>query len=255
MKTIKIISWNVNGIRAVLNKGFLDFVQKENPDIVCLQETKAHPDQVDMMLKQYEHHFWNSAEKKGYSGTAVFSKIKPLSVMYGRDKENHLGEGRIITLEFTEYFLVTVYTPNSGRGLTRLEFRQEWDIKFLQYLKDLEKKKPVIICGDLNVAHTDLDLANPKSNYNKTAGYTQQEIDGFERYLKAGFIDTFREFNKEPGKYTYWSYMFNARKKNIGWRIDYFLISKELKGKLKTAFILPSVMGSDHCPVGVEIKG
>jgi len=251
---MKIISWNVNGIRAVLKKGFLDFVKKEDPDILCIQETKAHPDQVDEMLNHYEHHFWNSAEKKGYSGTAVFSKIKPLSVHYGRDNDNHKGEGRIITLEFEDYFLVTVYTPNSGRGLTRLDYRQEWDQKFLQYLKELEKKKQVILCGDLNAAHTEIDLANPKSNYNKTAGYTQQEIDGLQRYFDHGFVDTFREFNKQPGNYTYWSYMFNARSKNIGWRIDYFLVSNRLKGKVKNSFILPEVIGSDHCPVGILLE-
>ena len=253
-KSTKLISWNVNGIRAVLNKGFKDFVKKQDPDILCIQETKAHPDQVDEILKEYEHHFWNSAEKKGYSGTAVFSKIKPLSVHYGKDKDNHKGEGRIIALEFENYFLVNVYTPNSGRGLVRLDYRQEWDKKFFQYLKNLEKSKPVIICGDLNVAHTDIDLANAKSNYNKTAGYTQQEIDGLQRYLDHGFIDTFREFNQEPGNYTYWSYMFNARAKNIGWRIDYFLTSKILKDKIKKSFILPEVLGSDHCPVGIELE-
>jgi len=251
---MKIISWNVNGIRACVKKGFLDFVKKENPDILCIQESKAHPDQVDEMLKGYEHHFWNSAEKKGYSGTAVFSKIKPLSVRYGRDEDNHKGEGRVITLEFENDYLVTVYTPNSGRGLVRLEYRQGWDQRFLEYLKELEKKKPVVLCGDLNVAHTEIDLANPKSNYNKTAGYTQAEIDGLERYFKHGFIDTFREFNKEPGNYTYWSYMFNARAKNVGWRIDYFLVSKNLREKVKNSFILPEVMGSDHCPVGMELE-
>jgi exodeoxyribonuclease III len=252
--TMKIISWNVNGIRAALKKGFLDFVKTEKPDILCLQETKAHPDQVDEMLKNYEHHYWNSAEKKGYSGTVVFSKIKPLSVMYGTDTENHKGEGRIIALEYDDFYLVNVYTPNSGRGLLRLDYRQEWDKNFLKYLKKLEKKKPVILCGDLNVAHTDIDLKNAKSNYNKTAGYTQVEIDGFENYLKAGFIDTFREFNKEPGNYTYWSYMFNARAKNVGWRIDYFVMSPSLRERLKNSFILPKVMGSDHCPVGVELE-
>jgi exodeoxyribonuclease III len=250
--TTKIISWNVNGIRAVLQKGFLDFVKKEDPNILCLQETKAHPDQVDEMLKQYKHHYWNSAEKKGYSGTAIFSKLEPLSVNYGVDEDNHKGEGRIITLEFEKYYLVTVYTPNSGRGLVRLDYRKEWDLKFLKYVKSLEK--PVIICGDLNVAHTEIDLKNAKSNYNKTAGYTQTEIDGLQNYLDNGFIDSFREFNKEPNNYTYWSYMFSARSKNIGWRIDYFLVSEELKGKLKDAFILSSVMGSDHCPVGIELK-
>ena len=251
---MKIISFNVNGIRAVLKKGFLDFVKEHNPDILCLQETKAHPDQVDKLLEPYLYHYWNSAEKKGYSGTAIFSKIEPLSVQYGIDKENHKGEGRIITLEFKDYYLTTVYTPNSGQGLRRLEYRKGWDERFAKYLKQLETKKPVILCGDLNVAHTDIDLRNPKSNYNKTAGYTQTEIDGLERYFQNGLIDTFREFNKEPDNYTYWGYRFNCRPKNIGWRIDYFLISPALRPKLKKAFILKEVMGSDHCPVGIDIE-
>lgn len=251
---MKIISWNVNGIRAVLKKGFLDFVKKEKPDILCLQETKAHPDQVDEMLKDYEHHFWNSAEKKGYSGTAIFSKIKPLNIHYGKDQNNHRGEGRIITIEFKNYYLITVYTPNSGEGLRRLDYRQEWDAKFLKYIKELEKKKAVIVCGDLNVAHTEIDLTYPKANYNKTAGYTQVEIDGLQNYLDAGFIDSFRVFNQKPQQYSYWSYRFNCRAKNVGWRIDYFLLSKCLKKKLKDAFILQAVNGSDHCPVGVEIN-
>jgi len=250
---IKLISWNVNGIRAVLNKGFKEYVKKENPDILCLQETKAHPDQVDKILEEYEHHFWNSAEKKGYSGTAIFSKIKPLSVTYGDGPMND-NEGRVITVEFEEFILVTVYTPNSGQELKRLSYRREWDKSFLQFLKGLEKNKPVVVCGDLNVAHTGVDLTNPKSNYNKTAGYTQDEIDGLERYLKSGFIDTFREFNKEPGNYTYWSYRFSARKKNIGWRIDYFLASPSLKNRLKEAFIRKDVIGSDHCPIGIVVS-
>jgi exodeoxyribonuclease III len=250
---MKLISWNVNGIRAILKKNFLDFVKDEKPDILCLQETKAHPDQVDKILNEYDFHFWNSAEKKGYSGTAIFSKIKPLTVMYGLDVSNHKGEGRIITLEFDNYYLVTVYTPNSGRGLDRLDYRQEWDKKFLKYLKNLEEKKPVVVCGDLNVAHTSIDLKNDKANYNKNAGYMQQEIDGLENYFKAGFIDTFRIFYPKVVKYTWWSYMFNARKNNAGWRIDYFLISKSFKDNVKGAFILNEVMGSDHCPVGIEI--
>lgn len=251
---LKLISWNVNGIRAVISKGFVNFVEKENPDVLCVQETKAHPDQVDMYLKDYEHHFWNSAEKKGYSGTAIFSKIQPKSVNYGMGIEKHDKEGRIITLEFEKFYLITVYVPNSGRGLVRLSYRKGWDKDFLKYLKNLEKTKPVIVCGDLNVAHTDIDLANPKNNYNKTSGYTQIEIDGFKNFLNAGFIDTFREFVKEGEHYTYWGYWNNLRKRNIGWRIDYFLISPSLKKNLQKAFILPNIMGSDHCPVGVEVK-
>ncbi len=251
---MRIVSWNVNGIRAVVKKGFLDFVKKDKPDILCIQETKAHPDQVDKMLEDYEYHYWNSAEKKGYSGTAVFSKVEPLNVSYGKDSESHKGEGRIICLEFKKYFLVTVYTPNSGRGLPRLEYRKKWDERFYKYLKKLEEKKPVVLCGDLNVAHTEIDLANPVGNYNKTAGYTQVEIDGFQRFIDGEFIDSFREFNKEGGHYSYWGYWNNLRKRNIGWRIDYFLLSKKLRGKLKKAFILSEVLGSDHCPIGIEIE-
>lgn len=251
---MKIISWNVNGIRAVLNKGFIDFVKKENPDILCIQETKAHPSQVDVGLKEYEHHFWNTAEKKGYSGTAIFSKIKPLSVRYGIDIAEHDKEGRVICLEFEKFFLITVYTPNSGEGLKRLSYRQGWDKEFLQFVKKIEKEKPVIFCGDLNVAHTDIDLANPQSNYNVTSGYTQIEIDGLEQYFKHGFIDSFRVFHPEPKQYSYWTYRFNCRAKNIGWRIDYFLVSRNLKSKMKDSFILPKVLGSDHCPVGLVLE-
>jgi exodeoxyribonuclease-3 len=252
---MKIISWNVNGIRAVLQKGFSAAVKKENPEILCLQEIKAHPEQVDRLLEDYPHHLWNPAEKKGYSGTAIFSKIKPLSVKYGRELLDD-KEGRVILAEFKEFYLINVYTPNSGRGLSRLRYRQQWDEKFLKMAEGLEKKKkPIVICGDLNVAHTAIDLANPKENYDKTAGYTQEEIDGLEKMLKHGRLtDTFRKFHSEAGNYTYWSYMFNARKKNIGWRIDYFLASEKIINKVKSAFILPEVMGSDHCPVGIEIK-
>jgi len=251
---MEIISWNVNGIRAILKKGFLDFVRHQNPDILCLQETKAHPDQVGEILDDYKFQYWNSSvEKKGYSSTAIFSKIKPLEVSYGLDSDQHKGEGRIICLEFEKHFLVTVYTPNSGDGLKRLDYRAGWDERFLDYLVNLEKKKPVILCGDLNVAHTSIDLKNDKANYNKSAGYTQTEIDGLERYFHRGFIDTFREFEKGPHHYTYWSYRFQARTRNTGWRIDYFLISSSLRPKLKDAFILKDVMGSDHCPVGLKI--
>lgn len=249
---MKIVSWNVNGIRAVLKKGFLDFVEKEKPDILCIQETKAHPDQVDEILKEYEHHFWNPAEKKGYSGTAVFSKIKPIQVTYGDGPMND-KEGRVITLEFDKYYLVNVYTPNSKRGLERLEGRQEWDKNFLKFVRNLEKKKPVIFCGDLNVAHKEVDIARPDDNHTN-AGFTDEERAGMNNYIAAGFVDTFREFDRERGKYTWWSYMFNARARNIGWRIDYFLVSKELSSQLKDAFILDKVVGSDHCPVGIVLK-
>jgi len=252
---VKIISWNVNGIRAVWKKGFLEFVKAENPDVLCIQEIKAHPDQVDQKLTEYEHHFWNSAERPGYAGTAIFSKVKPISVRYNFGAEkNHKEEGRIITLEFEDFHLVNVYTPNSGRELVRLDYRKDWDRLFLEYVLKLEKKKPVIICGDLNVAHTEIDLANPKSNYNKTAGYTQVEIDGIQRLLDAGYIDSFRVFTKEKGHYTFWSQMFKARARNVGWRIDYFLVSEILRKRMRKSFILPAVMGSDHCPVGLELE-
>ena len=250
---MKIISWNVNGIRAVMKKGFPDFVKKYDPDILCLQETKAHPDQVDELLNDYEHHFWNSADKKGYSGTAIFSKIKPLNVSYGGGIDVGDTEGRIVTAEFDEFFLVNVYTPNSKRGLARLDYRQEWDKLFFNYLKELEKSKPVITCGDLNVAHTEIDLARPKNN-TKNAGFTPQERSGFQKYLDNGFLDTFRIFNQDPENYTWWSYMFNARAKNLGWRIDYFLTSEKLKKNIISAEILKDVMGSDHCPVTLNLK-
>ncbi len=251
---MKLISWNVNGIRACIRKNCLDpIVEKEKPDVLCIQETKAHPDQVDKLMHGYEHHYWNSATKAGYSGTAIFSKVKPLSVRYGVGIEEHDQEGRIIAVEFDHFFLVDVYVPNSGRGLPRLQYRKKWDADFLTYLKLLEKEKPVVVCGDFNVAHTEIDLANPKENYNKTAGYTQIEIDGFDNLISAEFIDTFREFEKKGGHYSYWGQWNNLRARNIGWRIDYFLISPALRPQLKRAFILPAVMGSDHCPVGIEI--
>ncbi len=254
----KLISWNVNGIRAALKKDFLNFVKKENPDILCIQETKAHPDQVDEILKDYDHHFWNSAEKKGYSGTAVFSKIKPIKIIYGDGPMNDT-EGRVITLEFEDYYLINVYTPNSKRQLERLEDRQIWDRNFLKFIKEFEKKKPVIICGDLNVAHKEIDIARPDSNKTTktkpgTAGFTDQERKGMDNYLDHGLIDTFRHFHPEKIQYSWWSYMFNARKNNVGWRIDYFLTSQKLKLKLKDAKILSEVMGSDHCPVTLELK-
>ena len=251
---MKIISWNVNGIRAVIKKGFYDFIDEYKPDILCLQETKAHPEQVDIKLNQYPYQFWNSAEKKGYSGTAIFSKKEPLSVKNNIGIDKHDNEGRVIAVEFEDYFLVTVYTPNSKRELLRLEYRaQEWDIDFLKYLKKLEEEKPVIFCGDLNVAHKEIDLKNPKTN-KRNAGFTDEERSGFDNYIESGFIDTFREFEKGEGHYTWWSYMFNSRAKNVGWRIDYFCISQILRSKLAKSYILKDVMGSDHAPVAIEIN-
>ncbi len=246
-----MLSWNVNGLRAALNKGFKKFVEKGNPNILCIQEIKLQEGQVDLHFNGY-YDYWNYAERKGYSGTAIFTNIKPIEVSYGIGIAEHDKEGRIITLEFEDYFLVNVYTPNSQRGLTRLQYRQQWDKDFLQYLKGLEKEKPVIFCGDLNVAHKEIDLANPERN-RMNAGFTDEERAGFTNIVQAGFIDTFREFHKEQGQYTWWSYMFHAREKNIGWRIDYFCISKILRKRLKDAFILSDVMGSDHCPMGIEI--
>ena len=229
---MKIISWNVNGIRAVLKKGFLDFINDFNPDIICIQETKAHPEQVDLDLDNYKYKYWNSATKKGYSGTAIFSKIKPISVQNDMNIEKHDDEGRVICMELKNYFLVTVYTPNSKRDLSRLEYRsKEWDRDFLIYLKELEKIKPIIFCGDLNVAHKEIDLKNPKTN-KRNAGFTDEERLGFDNYINSGFLDTFRMYNKEPNHYTWWSYMFNSRAKNVGWRIDYFCISEILKKKI-----------------------
>ena len=250
---MKIISWNVNGIRAVLKKGFIDFINKTNPDIICIQETKASPEQVDLTLEEYPYKYWNSAIKKGYSGTAIFSKVKPLNVENDLKIEKHDQEGRIICFELENYYLVTVYTPNSKRDLSRLNYRQkEWDIDFLKYLKKLESKKPVIFCGDLNVAHKEIDLKNPKTN-KKNAGFTNEEKEGFENYILSGFVDTFRIFNQEPGHYTWWSYMFNARAKNIGWRIDYFCVSEQIKNKISKSIILTDIMGSDHAPILIEI--
>ena len=250
---MKFISWNVNGIRAVIKKGFYDFVENYNPDILCLQEIKANKEQVDLKLDSYPYQYWNSAEKKGYSGTSIFSKIKPVNEMYGIGIEEHDQEGRVITLEFEDYYLVTVYTPNSKRELLRLEYRQRWDSDFLKFVKSLESKKPVIFCGDLNVAHKEIDLKNPKTNH-RNPGFTDEERSSFDNIVNAGFIDTFREFNNDGGHYTWWSYMFQARQKDIGWRIDYFCISESLKSYLKDAYILKDVLGSDHAPVVLEIN-
>lgn len=251
---MKLISWNVNGIRAVLGKGLAQFVADEQPDILCLQETKANQEQVDMgWLGDDYHQFWNSAEKKGYSGTAIFSRRKPLGVSYGMGEEKFDNEGRVISLEFRSYYVVTVYTPNSQNELRRLDYRMEWDAAFLEHLKRLEENKPVIFCGDLNVAHKEIDLARPKAN-RKNAGFTDEERAGFDRLVEAGFVDTFREFDDGPENYSWWSYRAGARGKNIGWRIDYWCVSAALRKKLKGASILADVMGSDHCPVQLELK-
>ncbi|MDR1191835.1 MAG: exodeoxyribonuclease III [Verrucomicrobiales bacterium] len=250
---MKFISWNVNGIRACRKKGFEPFVGREDPEVLCLQEVKAERHEADLHLHDNYHVCWSSAEKKGYSGTAVFSKAAPLTVTYGLGDAAHDREGRVITLEFGDYFLVNVYTPNSKDGLERLPYRyQVWDVLFLQYLKKLERRKPVICCGDLNVAHRDIDLARPAENHH-SAGFTDEEREGFGNLLKAGFIDTFREFEQGGGHYTWWSYRMSARARNVGWRIDYWLISPSLRPRLKRAWIMPEVEGSDHCPVGMEL--
>jgi exodeoxyribonuclease-3 len=252
-ENMKLISWNVNGLRACVEKGFLDFFKSADADIFCIQESKLQEGQIDLELPGY-HQYWNYAEKKGYSGTALFSKTEPLSVAYGIGKEEHDKEGRVITAEYPDYYVVTVYTPNSQRELTRLSYRMEWEQAFLTYLKKLEEKKPVIFCGDLNVAHKEIDLKNPKSNHHN-AGFTDEERNCFTTLLDAGFIDTFRYFYPDKeGIYSWWSYMFKAREKNAGWRIDYFVTSKILRDRLQDALIHTEVMGSDHCPVELDIK-
>lgn len=247
-----MVSWNVNGMRAVLKNDFLGKVGAINPEVVCLQETRVSGQEIHVPFDGY-HQYWNSAKKKGYSGTAVFSRIEPISASNGMGIAEHDTEGRIITLEFQGFFLVNVYTPNAQHGLVRLDYRQRWDTDFLAYLKGLEATKPIVFCGDLNVAHKEIDLKNPKANEHNP-GFTIEERSGFERYIEQGFIDTFREFNKDPGNYSWWTYRFNARAKNIGWRIDYFCISKALRPMLMDAFILKDIMGSDHCPVGIVLK-
>ncbi len=262
---MKLISWNVNGIRAVHRKGlFVPFVEKYKPDVLCLQETKAEQHQSEVDLPDYEE-YWNSAEKKGYSGTAIFTKTKPLKLLFGLPEDivkkfkldtdgygDPNKEGRVIAAEFDKFFVVNVYTPNSKSDLSRLSLRHaQWDPAFLSYLRTLEKEKPVIFCGDLNVAHTEDDLANPKSNEGEH-GFTKEEREGIDKVIDAGFVDTFRMFTKGNGHYSWWTHWQNARARNVGWRIDYFFVSKALKSKVKAAKILPDVMGSDHCPVTVE---
>ncbi|GLG03637.1 exodeoxyribonuclease III [Sellimonas catena] len=251
---MKFISWNVNGIRACVQKGFLDFFQEADADIFCIQETKMQEGQLDLELPGY-HQYWNYAVRKGYSGTAIFTKREPVAVQYGIGIEEHDQEGRVITLEFEDFYFVTVYTPNSQSELARLDYRMQWETDFLAYLKRLEEKKPVVFCGDLNVAAEEIDLKNPKTN-RKNAGFTDEERDKFRTLKAAGFIDTFRYFYPDQeGIYSWWSYRFSARKKNAGWRIDYFVVSEALKDRLEDAKILTEVMGSDHCPVELDMKG
>jgi exodeoxyribonuclease-3 len=253
---VKLISWNVNGIRAIAQKNFFEDFQSLNPDILCLQETKAQDDQVSETLSKVEGYYLysNSADRKGYSGTAILSKTQPLKVTYGIDIIDYDAEGRVICAEYDNFFLINVYVPNSGNDLRRLTYRQLWDLAFFSYLKKLEEIKPVIVCGDFNVAHKAIDLARPKANYNKSAGFMQEEIDGMDRFTAGGFTDTFRFLYPDtPDRYTWWSYRAGARGKNVGWRIDYFLVSEAFLPQVKKADILDQVLGSDHCPVLLEL--
>ncbi len=248
---MRIYSWNVNGLRSALGKGFADFFAAEQPDILCLQEVRALPEQVDFAPDGWRT-YWNPAERKGYSGVAVFTRTEPVAVQYGMGLEEHDHEGRVLTLEYGKFHLVTVYTPNAQRELARLDYRQRWDADFLAYLRRLEGSKPVVVCGDFNVSHKPIDLTNPKAN-ERNAGFTVEERAGFDALVGAGLIDTFREFETGGGHYTWWTYRVNARARNIGWRLDYFLVSEALRPDLRRAWILSEVMGSDHCPVAVEI--
>jgi exodeoxyribonuclease-3 len=248
---MKLISWNVNGVRAALKKGLLDFLAAEDADVVCLQETKARPEDVPVEWPGYEAH-WHWGEKKGYSGVLTLTKAKPVAVTRDMAVAEHDREGRIVAVELSDFTIVNVYVPNSQRELTRLDYRQRWDADFLAYLKQLEARKPVVFCGDLNVAHTEIDLARPKDNV-RNHGFTPEERAGFSALVAAGFVDTFREFEKAGGHYTWWSQMNGARARNIGWRIDYFLSSASLRPRLKSARIYPHILGSDHCPIGLEI--
>lgn len=255
-KKLHLVSWNVNGLRAILQKGFLEFLEQTAPDALCLQETKAHPGQVNLVLPAGYQAFWNPAKRPGYSGVAVITRREPLDVRAGIGIEKHDQEGRVLTLEYKNFFLVNVYTPNSGQELARLPYRhQEWDPDFLSYVHALREKKPVVFCGDLNVAHREIDLARPASNH-KNAGFTDEERAGFDNIVAEGFLDSFRTLYPDlKDQYTWWSYRMRAREKNVGWRIDYFCLSPELRPHLKEASILSGVMGSDHCPVAVELEG
>ena len=249
---MKLISWNVNGIRACITKGFKEFFEAIDADIFCLQETKCHPGQVELEFEGYKS-YWNSAERKGYSGTAIFTKKQPVNVTYGIGIEEHDKEGRIITLEFENFYLVTNYTPNAKRELERLDYRMVWEDEIRKYLLELNKKKPVIMCGDLNVAHEEIDLKNPKTNKGN-AGFTNEEREKMTELLNAGFIDSYRYLYPEKIEYSWWSYMGHAREKNVGWRIDYFIVSNDFRENIKDATIYTEILGSDHCPVGLEIK-
>jgi exodeoxyribonuclease-3 len=257
MPLLYVVNWNVNGFRSIMKKNFVIDVRALNPDILCLQETKASVEEVQSLCSifpEYKVYINSSKTRKGYSGTAILTKTAPLNISFDMNSEEHDQEGRVITAEYDQFFLVTVYTPNSGDGLKRLEYREKWNTEFTEYVTKLNKKKRVIIAGDLNVAHKEIDIARAKENYNKSAGYTQKEIDGFSKLLEAGFIDTFRHFHPDQVKYTYWNNFFNSRARNVGWRIDYFLVSNQLISKVKEATIHNEYMGSDHCPIGLKIE-
>lgn len=257
MSSQRLICWNVNGIRSIIKKNFISDIRQLNPDLLCLQETKASVEEVKTalsLLPEYKVYVNSSKARQGYSGTAMLVRSEPLDVQYDMNVPEHDQEGRVITAEYPDFYMVTVYTPNSGEGLKRLDYRARWDEEFRRYLVKLKSKKPVIACGDFNVAHQPIDIARPKENYNKSAGYTQQEIDGFQRLLDAGFVDTFRYFHPDTVKYTYWNYMFNARARNVGWRIDYVLVNHELLPRITQAEIYNEYLGSDHCPIGVEFS-
>jgi exodeoxyribonuclease-3 len=252
---MKIISWNVNGIRSVQSKGFAEILERLDADCILLQETKAQADQIDKALEGIDgyHIYSNCAERKGYAGVTILSRHEPLQIIHDIGIAEHDQEGRVIVAEFKDFYLLNVYVPNSGEALARLDYRQSWDLEFLAYCQQLQNKKPIIACGDFNVAHREIDIARPKPNYNKSAGYTQVEIDGFSRFIDAGLIDTYRHFHPDTIAYSWWSFRGGARARNVGWRIDYVLTSKPLVNKIKQAFILPDITGSDHCPVGIEI--
>ncbi|MGB3345105.1 MAG: exodeoxyribonuclease III [Aequorivita sp.] len=253
---MKIISWNINGIRAITKKDFFKDISKMDPDILCLQETKAQDGEVAKALSKMTdyHQYYNSADRKGYSGVAILSKKKPMSITNDMGIAEHDKEGRVQCAEFENFYLINVYVPNSGQELVRLDYRQKWDVDFRNYLENLKKAKPIVLCGDLNVAHQAIDLKNDKANYNKTAGYTQIEIDGMDNLLNAGFVDSFRHFHPDTVAYTYWSYRFKSRERNTGWRIDYFLVSNSLVDKINKVEILSEYYGSDHCPIQLEIE-